>query len=218
MAVIENIGDFDFAYKGYQYPLPPSWKYAVRQQDQINWLLQAILKVSAEGVSADYLAEQIAEAVQSVTNGYVNADAALKQYLGSLIAALEDELSKLEGGITAQRNPVTGMRDYAYQVSKQMYDMLRTYACTWDELANTGKTWDELKASGHSWFEADMFGNIYWGDGQQRAKFTPTDHIDVNTPGYSEYHPDMGAGDLVKMRSWGDIASFGFVTTKEGGE
>lgn len=218
MAVIENIGDFDFAYKGYQYPLPPSWKYAVRQQDQINWLLQAILKVSAEGVSADYLAEQIAEAVQSVTNGYVNADAALKQYLGSLIAALEDELSKLEGGITAQRNPVTGMRDYAYQVSKQMYDMLRTYACTWDELANTGKTWDELKASGHSWFEVDMFGNIYWGDGQQRAKFTPTDHIDINTPGYSEYHPDMGAGDLVKMRSWGDIASFGFVTTKEGGE
>lgn len=218
MAVIENIGGFDFAYKGYQYPLPPSWKYAVRQQDQINWLLQAILKVSAEGVSADYLAEQIAEAVQSVTNGYVNADAALKQYLGSLIAALEDELSKLEGGITAQRNPVTGMRDYAYQVSKQMYDMLRTYACTWDELANTGKTWDELKASGHSWFEVDMFGNIYWGDGQQRAKFTPTDHIDINTPGYSEYHPDMGAGDLVKMRSWGDIASFGFVTTKEGGE
>lgn len=218
MAVIENIGGFDFAYKGYQYPLPPSWKYAVRQQDQINWLLQAILKVSAEGVSADYLAEQIAEAVQSVTNGYVNADAALKQYLGSLIAALEDELSKLEGGITAQRNPVTGMRDYAYQVSKQMYDMLRTYACTWDELANTGKTWDELKATGHSWFEVDMFGNIYWGDGQQRAKFTPTDHIDVNTPGYSEYHPDMGAGDLVKMRSWGDIASFGFVTTKEGGE
>lgn len=218
MAVIENIGDFDFAYKGYQYPLPPSWKYAVRQQDQINWLLQAILKVSAEGVSAEYLSEQISDAVQSVTNGYVNADAALKQYLGSLIAALEDELSKLEGGITAQRNPVTGMRDYAYQVSKQMYDMLRTYACTWDELANTGKTWDELKASGHSWFEVDMFGNIYWGDGQQRAKFTPTDHIDVNTPGYSEYHPDMGAGDLVKMRSWGDIASFGFVTTKEGGE
>lgn len=186
MTVIENAGDFDFAYKGYQYPLPPTWKYAVRQQDQINWLLQALLKVNYEGVSADYLAEQIADAVQSVTNGYVNADAALRQYLGSLIAALEDELSKLEGGVTAQRNPVTGMRDYAYQVSKQMYDMLRTYACTWDELKNTGKTWNELKASGHSWFEADMFGNIYWGDGQQRAKLTPIEHIDVNTPGYTD--------------------------------
>lgn len=186
MTVIENIGGFDFAYKGYQYPLPPSWKYAVRQQDQINWLLQAILKVSAEGVSADYLAEQIAEAVSAVTNGYVSADAALKQYLGSLIAALEDELSKLEGGVTAQRNPVTGMRDYAYQVSKQMYDMLRTYACTWDEIKATGKTWDELKATGRSWFEVDMFGNIYWGDGQQRAKLTPIDHIDVNSPGYTD--------------------------------
>lgn len=186
MTVIETASDFDFAYKGYQYPLPPTWKYAVRQQDQINWLLQALLKVNYEGVSADYLAEQIADAVQSVTNGYVNADAALRQYLGSLIAALEDELSKLEGGVAAQRNPVTGMRDYAYQVSKQMYDMLRTYACTWDELANTGKTWGELKATGHSWFEVDMFGNIYWGDGSQRAKFTPIDHIDVDTPGYTD--------------------------------
>lgn len=186
MTVIEDAGGFDFAYKGYQYPLPPTWKHAVRQQDQINWLLQALLKVNYEGVSADYLAEQIADAVQSVTNGYVNADAALRRYLGSLIAALEDELSKLEGGVAAQRNPVTGMRDYGYQVSKQMYDMLRTYACTWDELANAGKTWDELKATGHSWFEADMFGNIYWGDGRQRAKLTPADHIDVDTPGYTD--------------------------------
>ena len=187
MAVIDNIGDFDFAYKGYQYPLPPSWKYAVRQQDQINWLLQAILKVSAGGVSAEYLSEQISDAVQSVTNGYVNADAALRQYLGSLIAALEDELSKLEAGVAApQRNPGKGMRDYGGQGSEQMTDMLRTYACTWDELANTGMTWDELKATGHSWFEVDMFGNIYWGDGQQRAKFTPIDHIDVNAPGYTD--------------------------------
>lgn len=214
MTVINNVGDFDFAYKGYQYPLPPSWKYAVRQQDQINWLLQALLKVNYEGVSAEYLAEQIAEAVQSVTNGYVNADAALKKYLCSLIAALEDALSKLEGGMTAQRNPVTGMRNYAYQVSKQMYDMLRTYACTWDELRNTGQTWDELKATGHTWFEVDLFGNIYWGDGEQRAKFTPTDHIDVNNPGYSEYHQGQFDGEAVLARSWGDIASFGFLTSK----
>lgn len=214
MSVIESTGDFDFAYKGYQYPLPPSWKYAVRQQDQINWLLQALLKVNYEGVSADYLAEQIAAAVQAVTNGYVNADAALKQYLGSLIAALEDELAKLEVGTTAQRNPVTGMRNYGYQVSKQMYDMLRTYACTWDELANTGKTWDELKASGHSWFEVDMFGNIYWGDGNQRAKLTPIDHIGVNSPGFSEYRPGQPTGNATLSRTWGDIKTYGFLTSK----
>ena len=214
MAVIENIGDFDFAYNGYQYPLPPSWKYAVRQQDQINWLLQALLKVSAEGVGAEYLAEQIADAAQAVTNGYVNADAALKQYLGSLIAALEDELAKLEVGTTVQRNPVTGMRDYGYRVSKQMYDMLRAYACTWDELANTGKTWDELKATGHSWFEVDMFGNIYWGDGNQRAKFTPADHIDVDGPGFSERRPAQPTGGAVLLRTWEDIKTYGFLASK----
>ena len=216
MAVITDPkSTFDFAYKGFQYPLPPSWKYAVRQQDQINWLLQALLQVNANGVSSEYLDEQIAEAKNELTNGYSNADDRLRQYLIGLIAALEDQLDKLEMGTTAQRNPVTRMRNYAYQVSKQMYDMLRTYACTWDELKNTGMTWDELKATAHTWFEVDMFGNIYWGDGEQRAKFTPTDHIDVNSPGYSEYQPGQLAGEAVIARSWGDMAAFGFLTDKD---
>lgn len=215
MAVLDNVSDFDIAYKGYQYPLPPSWKYAIRQQDQINWLLQALLKVNADGVSADYLAEQIAAAVQGVTNGYVNADERVKHYLEQLIAALEAEVDQLQIEHTATRNPVTGMRNFTYVALKQMYDMLRTYACTWDELKNTGMTWDELKATAHTWFEVDMFGNVYWGEGEQRAKFTPTDHIDVNSPGYSEYYPGSLAGDAVLARSWGDMAAFGFLTDKK---
>lgn len=215
MAVLDNVSDFDIAYKGYQYPLPPSWKYAIRQQDQINWLLQALLKVNADGVSADYLAEQIAAAVQGVTNGYVNADERVKHYLEQLISALEAEVDQLQIGHTATRNPVTGMRNFTYVALKQMYDMLRTYACTWDELKNTGMTWDELKATAHTWFEVDMFGNVYWGEGEQRAKFTPTDHIDVNSPGYSEYYPGSLAGDAVLARSWGDMATFGFLTDKK---
>ena len=215
MAVIENAqSGFDFAYSGYQYPLPPSWKYAIRQQDQIQWLLQAILKVNGEGVSAEYLAEQIAEAVAEVTNGYNNADDRVLHYLNGLISALQEEVDQLQIGHTATRNPVTGMRNFTYVALKQMYDMLRTYACTWDELRNQGMTWDELKASGHTWFEVDMFGNVYWGDGEQRAKFTPTDHIDVNSPGYSEYYPGSLAGDAVIARSWGDMAAFGFLTDK----
>lgn len=215
MAVLDNVSDFDIAYKGYQYPLPPSWKYAIRQQDQINWLLQALLKVNADGVSADYLAKQIATAVQGVTNGYVNADERVKHYLEQLISALEAEVDQLQIGHTATRNPVTGMRNFTYVALKQMYDMLRTYACTWDELKNTGMTWDELKATAHSWFEVDMFGNVYWGEGEQRAKFTPTDHIDVNSPGYSEYYPGSLAGDAILARSWGDMATFGFLTDKK---
>lgn len=215
MAVLDNVSDFDIAYKGYQYPLPPSWKYAIRQQDQINWLLQALLKVNADGVSADYLAKQIAAAVQGVTNGYVNADERVKHYLEQLISALEAEVDQLQIGHTATRNPVTGMRNFTYVALKQMYDMLRTYACTWDELKNTGMTWDELKATAHTWFEVDMFGNVYWGEGEQRAKFTPTDHIDVNSPGYSEYYPGSLAGDAILARSWGDMATFGFLTDKK---
>lgn len=206
---------FDFAYKGFQYPLPPSWKYAVRQQDQIYWLLQAVLAVNDNGVSDDYLQEEIAQAVIDLTNGYTNADERLAHRLDALINALQEQVDNLTVGVTAQRNPVTGMRNYGYVVSKQMYDMLRTYACTWDELKNTGMSWDELKATAHTWFEVDMFGNVYWGDGAQRAKFTPTDHIDVNTPGYSERQPGQLTGEAVIARSWGDMATFGFLTDKD---
>ena len=213
MAVITDPkSTFDFAYKGFQYPLPPSWKYAVRQQDQIYWLLQALLTVNDNGVSDDYLQEEIAQAVADLTNGYNNADERLARRLDALIAALQEQVNNLTVGVTAQRNPVTGMRNYAYVVSKQMYDMLRTYACTWDELKNTGMTWDELKATNHSWFEVDMFGNIYWGDGEQRAKFTPTDHIDVNSPGYSDYQPGQLTGEAVISRSLGNMAAVGFLT------
>ena len=45
----------DFAYRGYQYPVPPSWKYAVRLEDQIQWLLQAILKTADDAMSEDDL-------------------------------------------------------------------------------------------------------------------------------------------------------------------
>lgn len=216
MAVITDPkSTFDFAYYGFQYPLPSSWKYAVRQQDQIYWLLQALLTVNDNGVSDEYLQEQIAQAVADLTNGYNNADERLAHRLDALISALQEQVDNLTVGVTAQRNPVTGMRNYGYVVSKQMYDMLRTYACTWDELKNTGMSWDELKATNHTWFEVDMFGNIYWGDGEQRAKFTPSDHIDVNTPGYSEYQPGQLTGEAVIARSWGDMAAFGFLTDKD---
>ena len=173
------------------------------------------MTVNDNGVSDEYLQEEIAQAVMGLTNGYTNADERLAHRLDALISALQEQVDNLTVGVTAQRNPVTGMRNYSYVVSKQMYDMLRTYACTWDELKNTGMTWDELKATAHTWFEVDMFGNIYWGDGEQRAKFTPSDHIDVNSPGYSEYQPGQLTGDAVIARSWGDMAAFGFLTDKD---
>lgn len=200
MTQIVGVSALDFAYKGYQYPLPPSWKYAVRIQDQINWLLQAVLALDTEGVSEDDLRQGIDDAVAMFR---------------AQIAPLQDEIRQIEDYNAVFRNPVTGMRDYGYVVAKQMYDMLRTYACTWDELRDTGMTWNALKATGHSWFEVDMFGNIYWGDGEQRAKFTPADHVDVGSPGYTLCVPGTGDGGesepTRKGTTWNDILYNGFL-------
>lgn len=210
MAQIVGVSSLDFAYKGYQYPIPPSWKYAVRIQDQINWLLQAILALDSAGVSVDELAEAIADAIAQVTQGYRGEDAELARYVDRLIGAIEERVAQFEDRNAVFRNPVTGMRDYGYVVAKQMYDMLRVNAMTWDELKNTGKTWDEVKGEGHSWFEVDMFSDTYWGTGDPRAKFTPAENIDVATPGYI----DMGDEDASLAHSWGEMAQFGFLTRK----
>lgn len=170
MAVVNDPASaFDFAYKGFQYPLPPSWKYAVRQQDQIYWLLQALLKLNCQGVSQEEL-DALSEAIQDWVRAVLNQQ--------------QKQIDALKKHFNTSRNPVTGMFDYQYVVNKQMYDMLRVYACTWDELADTGMTWDEMKDTGHSWFEVDLFGNLYWGNGDIRAKYTPRCHIDDCTPGY----------------------------------
>lgn len=210
MAQIVGVSSLDFAYKGYQYPIPPSWKYAVRIQDQINWLLQAVLALDENGVSVDELTEAITDAIEQVTQGYRGEDAELARYIDRLIGAIEERVAQFEDRNAVFRNPVTGMRDYGYVVAKQMYDMLRVHAMTWDELKNTGKTWDALKADGHSWFEIDLFSDTYYGTGDPRAKFTPTENIDVATPGYI----DMGEEDASLARSWGEMAQFGFLTRK----
>lgn len=170
MAIITDPkSTFDFAYKGFQYPLPPSWKYAVRQQDQIYWLLQALLLLNEYGIDKSELEDAI--------------DSALR-YVNSQDACLSSRIDALQKGWYAGRNPVTGMYDFGYVIYKQMYDMLRVYACTWDELAETGMTWNDLNATGYSWFEVDMFGNLYWGDGDIRAKYTQREHVDWMTPGF----------------------------------
>lgn len=160
---------FDFAYKGFQYPLPPSWKRAVRLEDQIQWLLQALLKLNCAAVSQEDLED---------------LERLLVDYISRVDAQIEERIDALQKGWYAGRNPVTGMYDFGYVIYKQMYDMLRVYACTWDELAETGMTWNDLNATGYSWFEVDLFGNLYWGDGDIRAKYTPREHVDWMTPGF----------------------------------
>ena len=217
MIVRDYCNRFDFAYRGFQYPLPPSWKYAVRLEDQIQWLLQAVLFLNCNGVSSDEL-DDLRRELQSYTDGAVDA---LETDLNAKINDVWDAICALSAQTAAHRNPVTGHRDWAYVVSKQMYDMLRYYSMTYEELEDLGMTYDQIKAEGHSWFEVDNFANCYWGDGTARVKFTPTNHIDVRVPGYfplclemtvcpgggtsnPDYDPDIG-------RTYYDLASQGFV-------
>lgn len=214
MAVITDPNSsFDFAYKGFQYPLPPSWKYAVRQQDQIYWLLQALLKLNSEAVSQEDLDE---------------LERLLADYISRVDAQIEERIDALQKGWYAGRNPVTGMYDFGYVIYKQMYDMLRVYACTWDELAETGMTWNDLNATGCSWFEADLFGNLYWGDGDIRAKYTPREHIDWMTPGFDfscwpwplnpdeptpdpEPEPEPTPDPGENLTTWASMKAYGFI-------
>ncbi len=207
MTVLNNPDSpFDVPYKGFQYPLPPSWKYAIRQQDQINYLLQAILAVDAASVALDELNTAVAAALgEGKAYTDMKVDDAVSRLLSDL-QEIRDELAQIITGAYYTRNPVTGDFSPIYTALKQMYDILRVQAMTWNQLAETGKTWDELKASGVSWFDIDMRSNILFGDGNPQVKFTPADHIDEITPGY------LLSGEYVTADTWGQMRTFGFLT------
>lgn len=69
MTIIDT-REFDFAYKAMQYPLPPTWKYAVRQQDQIMWLLQALLAVNAEYEKYDEAIARLEQLIEDTKSGF----------------------------------------------------------------------------------------------------------------------------------------------------
>lgn len=120
-------------------------------------------------------------------------DTELNHYLDKLNAQLHrlrldmnqvmDEMrAELEGGKT--RNPATGTYDYNYVAQKQAYDLLRVYASTWEELKNLGLTYEEMANKGLTNADLDMFGNLHFGDGSIRAKYTAAEDIDKNTVGF----------------------------------
>lgn len=208
--IFKDFSELETAYRGYQYPLPPSWKYAVRLQDQINWLLQACIALNAQGISVDYLTEQLTDLDEQLTKYIDDGDAYTRELLTRAVDELTQQILDIEGGLFYSRNPVRGFRDEIYVSLKMMYDALRTQALTWSEFDALDMTWDELKASGHSWLEVDLFSNIYWGDSQPRAKWTDPDTIDTMSPGFHA----PGVAEL--GRTWAEINTFGFLTRKDG--
>lgn len=214
MIVYDPVNAFNMAYRGYQYPLPHSWRYAIRLEDQIEWLLQALMCLNEYGINSGDLAE-------AETDIYNSVIAALRKEIEALRRRID--MIAEQGSICV--NPVTGLTTSVSVAVKQMWDMLRTRAMSWNELQYWAETqnltWDAFEALGYTYFDVDMFSNNYFGDGDLRYMFTPTANInaDVTQTEVSE----STIMDLVEQRlidwaiahpsghTYGEIDSMGFI-------
>lgn len=146
MAIYDGITDLDFAYKGFQYPIPPTWKRAIRLEDQINWLLQAILVLNENGLSADGLQEKLDALKAEVLATAAEWDSALDQRITDVnadllakITQLEQELINITVGLVKVRNPVTGAYDYASAALRNAVEAGKHFAATYADLQYLGK-------------------------------------------------------------------------------
>lgn len=189
----------DFAYRGYQYPLPPSWKRAIRLEDQIQWLLQAILKVCDRGVSEDSLADLRNE---------------IYDFIDRMAANLEGEIEEYSKGRAYCYSPVDGFLRSMTVTSRQLYDASRPFAMDYEEFGKLGFAYDELKDEGKTYDEADYFSNLYWGNGDLLIHRTPAAKISDPVAGEpGKWHPEGGSApsNLKKGTTYGVLGEYGFV-------
>lgn len=167
MAKYEGITGLDFAYKGFQYPLPPTWKRAIRIEDQINWLLQAILYVDNETISNS----ELNEAIETLKTYVDNADSDLQNAIDELQegwktddAKIWAELEKLVAGLFLMRNPIDGDYTYAYNALRQVYDAARPYAITYADLDYLGAGQEAIYPSDSTrYFRYEDLDGLPWG-------------------------------------------------------
>lgn len=163
-------------------PSVPAFYWKVKSQEQ------RILEICKNLDKLHEYCEHLCEA-ENATRTELNRVNTVVNEIKRELAELNKLLDDLAAGGRV-RNAITGEWSPAYVAEKQLWDASRVYACTWAELKNTGLTWDDIKALGHSNLEIEMFGNLYLGDGTIRAKFTPTNTIDDNTPGFGGSYGD----------------------------
>lgn len=104
MTIIDT-KEFDFAYKAMQYPLPPTWKYAIRQQDQIMWLLQALLTINEDYDNFDDAIAKLEKLVNDTVkqlNDLVNQTIAdFEKVINDTKTEFNAELDKVHKELTA---------------------------------------------------------------------------------------------------------------------
>lgn len=134
MAVFDGLTGLDFAYKGFQYPLPPSWKRAIRLEDQINWLLQALMAVNDSGINDEELtkaitalADDLQGQINDLRNGWESGD-----------SQLQEQIKNITAGLFLVHNPVTGSYDYHQVAFRQLFDASRPFAATYADIDYLG--------------------------------------------------------------------------------
>lgn len=134
MAVFDGLTGLDFAYKGFQYPLPPSWKRAIRLEDQINWLLQALMAVNDSGINDSELTKAITDLganlqkqIDNLQSGWESGD-----------SRLQEQIKNITAGLFLVHNPVTGSYDYHQVAFRQLFDACRPFAATYADVDYLG--------------------------------------------------------------------------------
>lgn len=134
MSMLNYPSDFDIAYQGYQYPLPPSWKYAIRLEDQIQWLLQALLKINDEAISKSILENGLADSLEQAKEYADTLYNVLKIQITENYEELDERINNIYAGISKWLSPVVdGNKRYAPYINKQLFNAARPYAATYEE-------------------------------------------------------------------------------------
>lgn len=127
MSVFDGLTGLDFAYQGFQYPLPPAWKRAIRLEDQINWLLQALMAVNDTGINEEELRKALSE-LDDDLQGQIND---LRSGWEAGDSRLQEQIKNIAAGLFLAHNPVTGSYDYHQVAFRQLFDASRPFAATY---------------------------------------------------------------------------------------
>lgn len=218
MTMLKYPGDFDFAYKGFQYPIPPSWKYAIRLEDQIQWLLQALLKINDEAVSQSILEAGLADTLEQAKEYTDTLNKALSSKVNANYEDLSDQIKALAAGISQWLSPVCdGNNQYAPYIDQQLFNAARPYAASYDEVVSWGTekeyTYDQVKTALSSYtqyqlcmYGAVIFAGVTYGNYEQvlqRCKPYPVKQWEEMQPKY----PSV-------INTYGELDQYGALTYK----
>lgn len=154
MSMLNYPSDFDIAYQGYQYPLPPSWKYAIRLEDQIQWLLQALLKINDEAISKTILENGLADNLEQAKEYADALYKVLKIQITQNYEELDERITNICAGISMWLSPVVdGNKRYAPYINKQLFNAARPYAATYEEFKTKYRemSYSQVTTALHDW-------------------------------------------------------------------